>query len=537
MSNFDDYVAGERGGIPWAQAAAFFVELRDVAVPEPVLTKEASAGLLKLAHINKIAQTPEEALGMTQRAAMTDPNVVAALDYQEMAAEREALQQTVQGMQQQVAQATQAQQAAEQQVQQLSASTEALQQQVEQANMGRQAAIEQAVQAKDLALSEVVNQQQHRAQIMQTADQLALQLKQVAATSPNEAMAQQQAAQQQQQQAAMEGAAVGQGVISAEAKKETDEAENAQVDAQVQAQQAQQAQAEEAAKREAAAQQQAAAAQGQAPGAAEAVQQQQGAAGAPMPKQGADRLREAALRVVMSQPGLNEGDIEKLAYFYLKGKRPTARMRPRNNVARPEWSRETGRKKRDHFENFIAMAEQKKGKPLTSDEADKVVKTYNDVTGMNVPLTAEWDHGSIPWDYFEKTAAPLGIAGRLAYAAGGGAVGAGVAAAEQARHAKKFGKGQASNDEIDRRADVLAASVKAKRDPTYLNKLRLSTAKFKADVERADREHPAGAIARGAVKGALIGGLGGGAIHSLGGKTRALLKSRAAQKAAEKVAK
>jgi len=526
MSNFDDYITGEQGGIPWAQAAAFFVELKDVAVPEPVLTKEAKAGLLKLARIRKVAQTPEEMQGMTQEAAMTDPNVVQAMDYQEMAAERGALQQTVQGMQQQLMQSAQAQQQAEQQVQQMTANTEALQGQLEQANAGRQQAMEQAVMAKDQALTEVVNQQQHRQQIMQTADQLAMQLKQVAATSPNEAMAQQQ--QQQAMAAEAQGGGVPQGG-SAKAQQEAQEAQQAGVNAQVQGEQAQAAQQQDAAKQEQAAamQQQGGAQPGQGadptaaqdPAAAQAEQQQQGAAGAPMPKQGADTVAEAAIRILEKRAG-------SVSSAYKLG---------RVEAGIKTLAKELGVK---------AEKISTKGLSLPTRAAYHVGKHRNKylagagggVGVGGVALAAKKLKERKEKHAHEKTAAPLGIGGRLAYTAGGAALGAGHAAAEQATHRRKFNKNQASNDEIDRRADQAAALAKGRRNPTYLNKLRYSTARYKADLEQADRQHPGGAIARGAAKGAIIGGLGGGAAHSLGGWVKALAKNQSAGKAAAKAA-
>jgi hypothetical protein len=359
----------------------------------------------------------EEEAALTQEAAMTDPNVVEALDYQEMAAEREALQQTIQAMQQQVMQAAQGQQAAEQQVQQLAASTEALQGQLEQANAGRQQAIQQAVMAKDEALSEVVNQQQHRAQIMQTADQLAAQLKQVAATSPNDAIAKQQAAAPQTGAPQEEGGEGGVAVTS-KAQKELQEAQQAELDAQIQREQAQIAIQEDTAKLQAAQ-------QGMQQPMADATQEQQGAAGAAMPKQG------SAL--------------------------------------------------------------------------------------------------------FMKTAAPLGIGGRLAYVGGGAALGGGSAAIEHLQYKHKFKDGkQLSDREIDRKADEMAATMKARRDPTYLNKIRARTARFKADVERAERQHQGGAIARRAVIGATIGGMGAQPLHNLGGRVKNYLKAYQASRAAAK---
>ena len=87
--------------IPWTSAAMLMVELRSSyeVPPEPVMTKKAAAGMFRLSRLVKMAQTPEEAQMMIERAAMTDPNVVAALDHQQLQAERDALATHVQALQ------------------------------------------------------------------------------------------------------------------------------------------------------------------------------------------------------------------------------------------------------------------------------------------------------------------------------------------------------------------------------------------------------------------------------------------------------
>lgn len=420
--SFERFIEGDQR-LPWPEAAAYWAELHQ-EVPDPVLTKEAALGYLKLNAIEKRAQDPEEALREQQRAALTDPSVVAALDHQELTAERQALQQAVQGLQQQIVQTQQQAQQADQQAQEQSMANQQMQAQVQQAQVDRQAAMEQAVASKDQALQEQVTSQQNREQLMQAADQLALQLKQVAAQptqAEQTAVAQQQqmAEQQQQEQAAAEG---GQPV-SAKAQKEVTEAQKAQEEAAKQTQQAQDATAQDQSK------QQQGGAAGGAPQAPTSGAPQAAKVSVSIPKQGGDRVAEliAALSGVTKEAG-------------------------------------------------------------------------------------------------------VGV--QAAYAAGGAALGAGHAGLKHVLHTKKHGKNAPTNKEVDLANDYRAAVIKARRDPSYLNKVRASSVRYRYNLERSGREHPGGAMARGAMQGALIGGLGGQAIHSLGGRGKALIKAQMAAKKA-----
>jgi hypothetical protein len=253
--------------------ARLMVELRStVRIPEqPVMTKEAALGLVKIARIVKQAKDPDKAQLALQQAAMTDPSIVQAMDYQQAENERQMLMAKVQELQMvaetaqaQAAQADQQAQAAMQQQEQLTAAAQQAKQ--EQVN-----AVMESMQAKDQTLQTQVSAQQHRQQIAGYAQQMADQLKQIASTSPEEQQmqqeqaaaeqqAQQQAAMQQQgvdQQAAMQQQGVdqqaqgqpaqqGQPPAKSKTKKEIDEAQKAQQKAQEQAAQAQQAQQEEA---------------------------------------------------------------------------------------------------------------------------------------------------------------------------------------------------------------------------------------------------------------------------------------------------
>jgi hypothetical protein len=380
---FEEYIIGSRGDIPWVAAAELHQELR-VAPAAPVLTKEASAGVLKIGRIMKVAKSPEEAAEALKRQAMTDPDVMAALEHQELLAERAAVQDTIQELQAQVLEAQQAAATSDQQVQDTSMQLQEQAGALEEANTARQVAQQQALTATDQAMTEQVTQQQNRQQLMAAADQLALQLKQVAA-QPTASEQQTMAAQEQEQQAAVQEQAA-EVPPSAETAKEEKEAVNAQDEAQRQTAQAQQSKQQDVAK----------------------VQ-------VTMPKQGSDRVAKAAALIKEARLGKE----------------------------------------------------------------------------AKVPLQA-------------------------LYAGGGAALGAGKAGLEQAIHRKRYGKDQPTDKEVRLVGDLKAAEIKANRSPTYLNKMRVKQLQYRIGMEQAGREHPAGAVVRGALQGAVVGAAAAPAIHSLG---------------------
>ena len=403
MSNTFDDMIKEATGLPWEMGARLMVELRSsVHVPEqPVMTKEAALGMIKIARMSKIAQTPEEAQAMAQEAAMTDPNVVAALDHQQAAAEREMLMGKIQELQvanesaqAQVEMANQAAQAASQQSEQ----TQAM---LEQAHTDRTMAVQESMAAKDQALQTQVAGQQHRHQIAQAAEQMAEQLKSLAATSPEQQQAQQAMAQQQmaeQQAAAQQAPAGGEAAGGAPAakqktKKEVDEAANAQQHAQVQGAQAEQAVAEEQAQAE-----QAAMMGGMGPAPTPGAPPAGGppAAGMP-PKMGS------------AKESIRNQLLQKRAY-YRRGPLGPIAPEPRERLNKPSWRRDDDWKQREHFNDLLALREMKKGKPLTDAEIDEVVTFYNKVTGAKIPMVKDWRGGSVPWTAFDKTAAAAVLA-------------------------------------------------------------------------------------------------------------------------------
>lgn len=400
--DFESYLRGERE-IPFEDAASFHSILRrpptyDSRVPR--LTKEAKLGILKLM-LAKHAQG-EEAEAV-QAALMTDPNVQQALDHQMAVAQAQHSTQQLVAMQQQLEETQQGMQALQQQAEQTGQALQSaqqensqLQEQLQGEMQMRQQANMQALQANDQAMGTRAAAQQQRMQLSELADQMSLQLKQVASQDPEQAQQQQAMAAQQQQMAEQEAA---KAQLPAKQRKEVEQAEKAQQQAQVQGQQAEQAMAQP---------------QPAGPMAA-SMQQQAAAQQAPPPAQPPAPPAGGGM-VAQSAAGMRKIDFlrEKLAYFYLQNKKDMAvESRPRDRVAQPKWQRDTADQKRDHFENFIAMAERKKGKPLTEAEADEVVKTYNSVTGSKVPLASTWNHGSVPWDHFGKEAkADVGTAYR-----------------------------------------------------------------------------------------------------------------------------
>jgi len=376
--------------------------------------------MLKLGYIRKRAISEEEAIKEQQRAAMTDPNVVSALDYQEQQAEREELQMAVQQLQQQLEQTQQSAAQADQMAQEQSAANQELQAQVQQAAVAQQAATEQMIAAKDTAMQEQVTSQQNREQLMQAADQLALQLKQVAA-QPTQSEQTATAEQQQMQQQAQAAGAPAEGEQpppSSRTEKEVTEAQKAQEQAARQTEQAQQSAAQDQAK----------------------VQVNVG--GAPQP--------------------------------------PTTAASP--------------------------------------------VKTGSD---RSVELMALLD-GHVKQG-FDKV--------RAAYAGGGAVLGAGQAGLEQMLNRRKHGKDAPSDKEIDLSAKLQAAQTKVKRDPTYANKGVVSALRFRHDLAQSGREHPLGAMGRGAVQGAVLGSIAGPSAHRLGGWVKKLVQARGAAAAAAKAAK
>lgn len=255
MSVFDEWVR-EGQQIPFGSASRFLMELRRPTAPPPMPVKTASvqAGLLKLAAIGAIQEmgVGDEGtqIAAAEKAALTDPNVQEALDYQQAVAEREEFAQAAQMAEQRAAEAEQQAQMAQQQAQEASMQAEQTQQELMMASQEKQDAMMQAIQSRDQSLKEQMVASQKREEIVNAAENLKAQLDEVragveetqavAAENPVEAMNQQQAMEEQAMGAepSSPGAAEQAGGPAA---KEQAEADNAAAEAETQQAQANQA--------------------------------------------------------------------------------------------------------------------------------------------------------------------------------------------------------------------------------------------------------------------------------------------------------
>lgn len=221
------------------KVAAFRTMLRRplVDVTPPVLTKEAARGLKKLAQLYelaKLARTPQEEF---EEAALTDPEINAALDYEQAMAENAVLREQVLGLQQSHGELQQQMAAQEQQFAGAQQQMAMMQQQLDAETQGRQSAVQQALMAKDSELAQQASLQLQRQQLAAAADSLALQLKQLAATPPEAQMAQ---AAEAEQATAIQGDQAALQTLPSNLRKQVVEAQNAEQTAAVQGQQAEQ---------------------------------------------------------------------------------------------------------------------------------------------------------------------------------------------------------------------------------------------------------------------------------------------------------
>jgi chemotaxis protein histidine kinase CheA len=510
--------------IPWASAAMLMVELRSSyeVPPEPVMTKKAAAGMFRLTRLVKMAQTPEEAQMMVERAAMTDPNVVAAMDHQQMQAEREALVTHVQALQtenemaqQQVMMANQAAQQASMQAEQTAQQAEQTAALLHQAQGEREQAMQQAVQARDAAMAKEVDMLQHREQLMQQADQLAMQLKQVAATTPAMQMQQQQAALEQQQMAEQEMAAAEQGAAPAEGgakrktQKQVEEAQQAQQEAQVQGQQANQAVAQEQAEQEQAA----------------PMQPPMGAPpmGGPPPQMPPPQM-PPPMGAAGGAPGMGP-----MAQAPAAPAAPTPGAMPKQSSAKVQNIAQLFREKR-------AASKMSKCSCGAMGKLSALGKCSACGSKHKVAAAAQ----AILEKRAEKTGILRAIGERAAYATGGAALGGAIGGAKQMAHKHQYGekaKSTPTDREIDLKGRYMAASMKARRNPTYRNKLHAANIKHKMKLERAGRENPGGAVLRSATRGAMGAALIGPSAVRLATRAGKLLKGKETAEAAAAVAK
>ena len=179
MSLLDEWLL-EPTDIPFEKSAAFLVELQQPTMPAPLPPKTAAvqAGLLKIAALT--FSRGVDALPEIERQAMVDPNVAAALEYEQAKAENAELQQQLEASQAQLAMATQQQQMTEQQLMEAQQAQEQMQAQVEEAAQGQQMAQQQAVEAQQASLAERVQSIEQREQLAQAATEMKANLEQLA---------------------------------------------------------------------------------------------------------------------------------------------------------------------------------------------------------------------------------------------------------------------------------------------------------------------------------------------------------------------
>lgn len=513
MANAFDEMIKEATSLPWAMGARLMVELRNtVSIPEePVLTKSAALGLIKIGRIGKMAQTPEEAQMMAQEAAMTDPNMVAALDHQEVANERAALMGKIQELQvaseaaqAQVAMANQAAQAATQQSEQ----TQAM---LEQAHSDRVMSAQESMAAKDETLRTQVSGQQHRHQIAQAAEQMAEQLKSLAATSPEEQQMQQQqamAAQQEQQMMAEQAAAGAQGGgAKKKTQKEIQEAQTANQQAQVQGQQAEQAQAQEQAEVGAAQAGMAAPPPGApAPGGAP----QPGMAQPGMaPKMGSakDRVRAQLLQKKASiKPVPNRRQIFKQAAAKLGMKKCSGCGKMAKLSAMGKCAGCGGVHKKASLQTITtdqAALIEKRAQLFKQGRLGKADRDATTSSHKSINKVAEGELG--PLSTLGFAAAGAGIQGTREYA-------------RLKKHQKSYGSGTPTEQEMVLAGKIEAIKEKIRQKPSYINKLRQANVQYKHKLEQMGREHPEAGAVRAGLKGAVLGSTAGPMIYEVGKK-------------------
>lgn len=533
----EDAIVGDVFNIPLSSASVFMVGLRDFpsVFEEPRLTKQAARGIFKLAAIIKRARDPQSAEEAAARAAMTDPDVQAGLDYQQATAERDQLEQQLQQAQQQMQQMQQAMQASdqramqvEQQGQELQQQNAQLQQQAMQEQQGRQAASMHAMQATDASIASQAAHQQQRMALASEVDQMALRLKQLVSTDP--------AAQQQTQNAAMaaQGAAGGASPPNVPQQPVSPD--------------------------------QAAMQQGAPPDAAQAEQVKQGSAGeqkeitllSPAP----DAAERIALGLKIGLPivgALGGGFIG----HSLGGGPSRTRMQHAvttalgalagASYARAQANKIIIRKKvRDLLEQHAEQVKQGSAGHLlggphvplqtrihhaATTALDALERTQANIDrkkvrdllknreAMTKKSAADYSvgfHKLMNRVRFEKAAAaPIWKA--LGVTAGGAAVGAPIGAALAA-------VGNRDPSVPSELESQLAASLQTamKQKPSYLNKLRIASLMRDYNIERAGREHPGGEIARRAVQGAIAGAIGAPAALYGGKRLLQLIKKNPA---------
>lgn len=545
--------------IPFEDAASYHNILRrppQQLESAPQLSKEAGMGILKLM-LAKHAQG-EEAEAM-QAALMTDPQVQQALDHQAAVAQAQhstqqllALQQQMEGMQQGMQQLQQQAEQTGQQLQMTQQENSQLQEQLQGEMQMRQQSNMQAMQAQDQAINTKAMAQKQRHELSQMADQMSLQLKQVAAQDPEQAQMQQEQAAQQQQAMEQEQA---KAALPPKQRKEVEEAEKAQQNAQVQSQQAEQAQAQ--------AQQQGPMAQAMEQQAA-AAQQQQAAQQAAPPEGGMVAQSSAGMRKMdilrhklktASTKGLSHS-INRLRGAYGSG-RTMANIKKKGRVGK--W---LGTHKSEDLK-AVGMSLPERAAYRTGEHRDKLLAGGAGVAGLGTlaglaaanrekraqvqqvtpgggppPGAGVINSGPSKTKFSElgKCAKCGGkvkhgemtkhtcssmpklamvppptsaMKARLLEAGLGAGLGAMTGAAYEAGRQRFSNQPptQPSAAEIALERKNRAAQIKQKESPTLINRLAATKTQAQLDVEKDMRKHPKKAVLRRALQGAVVGSM------------------------------
>jgi hypothetical protein len=125
----------------------------------------------------------------------------------------------------------------------------------------------------------------------------------------------------------------------------------------------------------------------------------------------------------------------------------------------------------------------------------------------------------LPENQMPKAASASDVARRIMAQKGIGVlVGAGAGAGYggiEAGLERKTPEGQPTDKQIDLQVRSEAAKIKAELDPTFLNKMKALKADSDLKTEDVLRKHPGGRIAWRAGQGAIVGGLGEGAVRTM----------------------